>query len=90
MEAVRIFPCVLRMADGPDQYSRTGESNRIDPNADFVEQLAAGHPVAPHHSDGAGTQAIEAGRAWDMIAIGSALRDRYFVGALAAFAPSAP
>lgn len=29
--AVRIFPQVLRLADGPDQYSRIGNGNRIDP-----------------------------------------------------------
>jgi hypothetical protein len=84
--AVRICPQVLRLADGPDQYSRIGNGNRIDPNVDFAESLADGEVVAPHHNDKAGESQIASGHAWDLLAIGSALRDRYYVGALASLA----
>ena len=84
--AVRICPQVLRLADGPDQYSRTGNGNRIDPNVDFAESLADGEVVAPHHNDKAGESQVASGHAWDLLAIGSALRDRYYVRALASLA----
>jgi hypothetical protein len=83
MLAVRICPQVLRLADGPDQYSRTGNGNRIDPNVDFAESLANGEVIAPHHNDKAGESQVANGYAWDLLAIGSALRDRYYVRALA-------
>ncbi len=84
--AVRICPQVLRLADGPDQYSRTGNGNRIDPNVDFAESLADGEVVAPHHNDKAGESQVANGHAWDLLAIRSALRDRYYVRALASLA----
>jgi hypothetical protein len=84
--AVRICPQVLRLADGPDQYSRTGNGNRIDPNVDFAESLADGEVVAPHYNDKAGESQVASGHAWDLLAIGSALRDRYYVRALASLA----
>jgi len=84
--AVRICPQVLRLADGPDQYSRIGNGNRIDPNVDFAESLADGEVVAPHHNDKAGESQVASGHAWDLLAIGSALRDRYYVRALASLA----
>ncbi len=84
--AVRICPQVLRLADGPDQYSRAGNGNRIDPNVDFAESPADGEVVAPHHNDKAGEGQVASGHVWDLLAIGSALRDRYYVRALASFA----
>jgi hypothetical protein len=86
MLAVRICPQVLRLADGPEQYSRTGAGNRIDPNVDFAESLAEGEIVAPHHNDTAGESQVASGRALDLLAIASALRDRYYVRALASLA----
>jgi hypothetical protein len=83
VQAVRICPQVLRLDDGPDQYSRTGSGNRIDPNVDFAESLTDGGVIAPHHNDNAGESQIANGQTWDLLAIGSALRDRYYVRALA-------
>lgn len=84
--AVRICPQVLRLADEPDQYSRTGNGNRVDPNVDFAESLADGEVVAPHHNDTSGESQVAGGHAWDLLAVGSALRDRYYVRALASLA----
>ncbi len=86
VQAVRIYPEVLRLADGPDQYSRTGNGNRIDPNVDFAESLTDGGPIAPHHNDNAGESQVKNGAVWDLLAIGSALRDRYYIRALASLA----
>jgi hypothetical protein len=86
MHAVRICPQVLRLADGPDQYSRTGSGNRIDPNVDFAEWLTDGGVIAPHHNDNVGESQVTNGQTWDLLAIGSTLRDRYYVRALASLA----
>ncbi len=40
IHAVKIHPQVLRLAEGPDEYIRTGLSNRLDPHVDFAEELA--------------------------------------------------
>ncbi len=80
--AVKIYPQVLRLAEGRDEYIRTGRSNRLDPHVDFAEELGGADPVAPHHRDAAGRTLTEGGRTWDLLAISSALRDRHFVRAL--------
>lgn len=80
--AVRMYPQVLRLAEGADEYIRTGFGNRIDPHVDFAEQLGASDLVASHHRDPAGSALLSAGRAWDLLAILSALRDRHYVCAL--------
>lgn len=80
--ATRMYPQVLRLAEGVDEYIRTGFGNRVDPQVDFAEHLGASDPVAPHHRDIAGSALLTAGRAWDLLAISSALRDRHFVCAL--------
>jgi hypothetical protein len=81
--AVRLFPWIIRLADGPDQYLRTGLGNRLDPNVDFAENLTGDlASVAPHHQDAAGRELSDAGRAWDLLAASSALRDRWFWPAL--------
>ncbi len=82
IHAVKIHPQVLRLAEGPDEYIRTGLSNRLDPHVDFAEELAGTDPVAPHHRDAAGRTLTEGGRTWDLLAISTALRDRHFVRAL--------
>lgn len=82
IEAVRIYPRVLRLAEGPDQFDRAGMDNRLDPNVDFAESLEVGEPIAPHHADSGGTKLCEEGRAWDLLAISSAVRDRHFYCAL--------
>jgi hypothetical protein len=84
VKAVGIYPRVLRLAEGPDQFDRTGLENRLDPNVDFAENLGEGQAVAPHHADAAGTDLCESGRAWDLLAISSALRDRHFYCSLEA------
>lgn len=78
VEAVGIYPRALRLADGPDQFDRAGMDNRLDPNVDFAESLDSVLPIAPHHADTAGRELCEAGRAWDLLAVSSAVRDRHF------------
>lgn len=86
IEAVRIYPWVLRLADGPDQYLKTGLANRLDPYVDFAEGLDISEEVAPHHRDTAGSQLCRHGRAWDLLAISAALRDRHFLEAIRSLA----
>ncbi len=81
IEAVRIYPRILRLNEGPDEFDRAGMGNRLDPNVDFAEGLE-GSTIAPHHTDSSGKQLCVEGRAWDLLAISSALRDRYFYCAL--------
>jgi hypothetical protein len=84
IEAVRIYPRVLRLADGPDQFDRAGMDNRLDPNVDFAEGLDEEEPIAPHHADSPGIRLCEEGRAWELLAVSSAVRDRHFYCALRA------
>lgn len=86
VRAVQAYPQVMRLASGPDEYSRTGGGNRLDPNVDFTEQPAGTDLVAPHHGDPAGAQLAAEGRWWDLLAISSALRDRHFVAGISAAA----
>lgn len=88
VEAVGIYPRALRLAEGPDQFDRAGMENRLDPNVDFAENLDAELPIAPHHADAAGQELCEAGRAWDLLAVSSAVRDRHFYCAVEAMATS--
>jgi hypothetical protein len=85
VHAVRICPQVLRLADGPDQYSRTGSGNRIDPNVDFAESLTDGEVIAPHHHDKAGRAKSRAGT-HGSCSPSDRRCDRYFVRALASLA----
>ncbi|MES1169350.1 MAG: hypothetical protein ABUL47_01535, partial [Leifsonia sp.] len=71
---------------GPDQFDRAGMDNRLDPNVDFAESLDAELPIAPHHADAAGRELCEAGRAWDLLAVSSVVRDRHFYCAFEAMA----
>lgn len=88
IEAVRVHPWLLRLAEGPDQYLRTGLTNRLDPSVDFAEALPDDpDQAAPHHADAAGRELSDAGRAWDLLAVSSALRDRWFWPALRALSP---
>lgn len=84
IQAVDIYPRVLRVAEGPDLFDRAGMDNRLDPNVDFAEAFDDAAAIAPHHTDAAGKDLADAGRSWDLLAISSALRDRHFYRALAA------
>lgn len=77
IQAVRIYPRVFRLNEGPDEFDRTGMGNQLDPNVDFAPS-ADESPLAPHHADPAGQRLCAEGRAWDLFAISSALRDRHF------------
>ncbi|MEJ7656271.1 MAG: restriction endonuclease [Thermoleophilaceae bacterium] len=84
--AVRIYPSVLLLAEGPDQLSRIGRDNRWDFNPDYAEVIDATGPIAPH-LDGNGPELIvPAGRWWDLLAVSAALRDRHFPTAIHAAA----
>ena len=85
VQAVRIYPRALRLKEGPDEFDRAGMGNRLDPNVDFSPSLED-RPVAPHHADASGQGLCTQGRAWDLLAISSALRDRHFFCALTATA----
>jgi hypothetical protein len=59
---------MLRLAEGPDQYLRTGLANRLDPNVDFAENLTEDpDEAAPHRTDAAGRELSDSGRAWDLL-----------------------
>ena len=81
IKAVRIYPRVLRLTEGPDEFDKASMGNRLDPNVDFASD-SEDVPLAPHHTDTAGTKMCDEGRAWDLLAISSALRDRHFFSAL--------
>lgn len=85
LQAVGIYPRTLRLKEGPDEFDRAGMGNRLDPNVDFSSSLED-QPVAPHHTDESGLGLCGQGRAWDLLAISSALRDRSFFCALTAMA----
>jgi hypothetical protein len=84
-QAVDLNPQVLLLDDGPDKFIRTGLTNRWDNSVDYAEELEE-EPAAPHLS--AAATEMEDDDAWDLLAASSALRDRYYVGAIRAFAPS--
>jgi hypothetical protein len=86
VEAVGINPAVIRLADGADQYLRTGSANRFDPNVDYAEAISPeiSFSPAPHYADSSGRELCDAGRWWDLLAVSSALRDRHFVEAIRA------
>jgi len=84
IEAVRLHPWLLRLAAGPDRYLRAGFANRLDASVDFSPDLPDDpDQAAPHHGAAAGRELVEAGRAWDLLAVSSAL-DRWFSPALRA------
>jgi len=83
VEAVRVHPETLRLATGADAFLATGHENRLDPHVDYAESFTAA-PLAPHHGDAAATEAIAAGRTWELLAVSAALRDRVFFAAVEA------
>ncbi len=83
--AVEARPRVLRLVTGPDQFDRTGLGNSLDPSVDFAWTLEEDPPLAPHHTDEAGSDLCEAGMDWELMAISSAMRDRHFVRAFYVF-----
>ena len=85
--AVRLYPSVLLVADGPDQLSREGRENHWDLNPDYAETIDGTAPAAPH-LDGGPTLIVPDERWWDLLAISAALRDRHFPTAVRAAAPA--
>ncbi len=84
--AVRLYPSVLLIADGPDQLSRTGRDNRWDFNPDYAETIDGTAPAAPHLDSGGPQLIVPDERWWDLLAISAALRDRHFPRAIRAAA----
>lgn len=82
ISAVGIYPRVLRLGGGADQFLRTGIGNRLDPHVDFAVKLDDKSLTAPHHADASGQELRGSGRSWDLLAISAALRDRHFFGVL--------
>jgi hypothetical protein len=82
--AVGIVPAILRCPDGRDQYFAAGEANRWELNPDYPDQLPHdGNLDIPHHRESATPRGlVREGRAWDLLAVSSALRDRHFLDAI--------
>jgi hypothetical protein len=58
--------------------------NRLELNIDYADVLGDGKLAAAHHADLAGSELCDKRRAWDLLAISSALRDRHHYRAIAA------
>lgn len=84
--AVGLVPVVLRCSDQPDQYTMLGETNRWEHNPDYPDELPRnGRLGPPHHNElDAPRHLVREGRAWDLLAVSSSLRDRHFVDAIEA------
>lgn len=83
--AVEIVPDVLLTDDTADQFSRSGFSNRWDHNPDYTDELPTEGPAAPHLGEaGSERRLVTSGRAWDLLAVSGALRDRHFPAAIRA------
>jgi hypothetical protein len=83
--AVGLVPVVLRCPDGPDQFRLTGQANRWELNPLYPEELPAqtGALDIPHHREAGSPRSLVAdGRAWDMLCVSSAVRDRHFLDAI--------
>lgn len=89
LQAVGIRPRILRIAEGPDTFDLAALGNRLDPNVDFAGTLGDEDGIAPHHADAAGRELCKEGRAWELLATSSALRDRHFYCALEAMGAAA-
>jgi len=88
--AARLVPVVLRCPDGPDQYILTGEANRWELNPEYPDALPRDRLLRiPHHREASSPrQLVRNGRAWDLLAISAALRDRHFLDAIGAIRDS--
>jgi len=84
IRACEIAPMIIRLDDGRDQYLRAGEANQLELNIDYADELGDGELAAAHHADRAGSKLCDKHRVWDLLAISSALRDRYHYSAIAA------
>lgn len=84
LQAVNAVPTVLTTGEGAERYQRTGLHHRWDYSPDYVEELSESEPAAPHLAS-LGT-ALASRDAWRLLAVSSALRDRHFPEAIAAFA----
>jgi hypothetical protein len=84
IRAVNAFPVVMVPGAGPERYQREAPNHRWEYNPDYAERLVDAEPAAPHLSS---TQPdVELAEAWRLLAVSSALRDRYFPDAISAFA----
>ena len=85
--AVRLYPSVLLVAEGPDQLLRDGRDNRWDFNPDYADEIDGTSPAAPHLDDSSGPALlVPSDRWWDALAVSAALRDRHFPSAIRAAA----
>ena len=87
--AVRLYPSVLLVAEGPDQLSRIGRDNRWDFNPDYAETIDGTGPAAPHLDIGGPQLIVPEERWWDLLAVSAVLRDRHFPRAIRAAARAA-
>jgi hypothetical protein len=84
VRAVNAFPSVLIPGEGAERYQRTAFHHRWDYNPDYGDELSETEPAAPHLASIDPAQAPM--DAWRLLAVSSALRDRYFPDAITAFA----
>lgn len=81
--AARIVPYVLRTGHGLDQYRLTGTGNRYELNPQYPDPFnTEGLMAMAHHQDDEERLLVTMGRSMDLLAVSSALRDRYFCGAI--------
>lgn len=85
--AVRLFPVVLRSKAGGAQFDLESLENRWDVNPAYPDEPSADRVLRiPHiENDVGGAELVGLGRAWDLLATSSALRDRHFPAAIQAF-----
>lgn len=81
--STRLTPAVLRCPDDANQYVLEGR-NHWQHDLPYPPELPADGPLNLHHdADAYVDRALRrAGRLWDLFAVSSALRDRYFLGAV--------
>jgi hypothetical protein len=83
--AVRALPGVLEVGDTTGQYVIDEGDLRFESNMPYKNKWEPEDDwkVAPHHVRGPSSLYLErVGRAWDVLAIASVLRDRHFVKCL--------
>lgn len=86
--AVRLVPEVLRCKPDGHQFSLDSLDNRWDLNPEYPDDPQPGdlESINHHKNDPASAELVELGRAWDLLAASSSLRDRHFPGAIRWFA----
>jgi hypothetical protein len=83
LEAVGAVPVLLACPDDAGQYSIVSDNNRWVANPPYPDALPLQAGREPTHlrSENEDRCLLRSNRSWDLLAVSSALRDRYFTGA---------